>query len=93
MQLSGTLLTVQITWGQSNHNTEAFVDSGAVECFMDIQWAREWGVPLYPLEQPCYVAVLDGRPLGTGVVDTITAPLSMHVAPGEHTEHITFFFY
>ena len=58
---------------------------------MDIQWAREWGVPLYPLEQPRYVAALDGRPLGTGVVDTITALLSMHVAPGGHTEHITFF--
>ena len=42
-------------------------------------------------EQPRYLVALDGRPLGTGVVDTIIALLSMHVAPGEHTEHITFF--
>ena len=48
-QPSCTLFSVQITFlnfCQFSYNTEAFVDSGAVECFMDAHWARVWAVPI-----------------------------------------------
>ena len=63
-----TVLSVQLRWDRRSRNTQAFIDSGAIECFIDAQWAKAQGIPIYPLAQPCYVAALDGRPLGSGVV-------------------------
>lgn len=86
-----TCVTIQIKWRQSSTSTEAFIDSGAVENFMDIQWAKEHNIPLLKLETPRQIAALDGRPLGSGSIQSITEPLSVTIAFRDHSEEIQFF--
>ena len=86
-----TFLPVTLGWGKRVIKVDAFLDSGAVDCFMDSQWAGDMRIPAHPLSKPCSVTALDGRPLGTGSVTKITNLLSMQVAFGNHVERIRFF--
>ena len=67
----------------------ALVDSGAAVNLMDITLAKQLGIPTTPVAIPQPVQALDGRPLGSGRLDRITAPLIMSTQDG-HQETIRF---
>ncbi len=69
------------------HTVAALVDSGAEGDFMDIELARRWGIPIFPLAESISAKTLCGTPLTritavTGLVHLITS--------GNHTEEIRF---
>ncbi len=45
------------------HTVAALIDSGAEGDFMDIELAREWGIPVSPLAEPISAKTLCGTPL------------------------------
>ena len=67
----------------------ALVDSGAAVNLMDITLAKQLGIPTTPVAIPQPVQALDGRPLGSGQLDRVTAPLIMSTQDG-HQETIHF---
>lgn len=50
---------------------------------------RQHGIPLWDLEQPLPITALDGRALGTGSVNRITAPVRLHTVLN-HQEVVQF---
>jgi hypothetical protein len=71
---------------------KALVDSGAAGNFIDRASAHNLGIPIVPVDVPFPVHALDSRPLGSGLIREVTAPLGM-VTHGGHTERISLFFY
>lgn len=86
-----TLIPVELTVEGRRIIVEAFLDSGAVNSFMDVEWARRHSVPICSLAQPRSVRTLDGRPLGTGTITEVTEPLNMFISFGGHYEEVRFF--
>lgn len=80
-----------LSWNKQSVKVDAFLDSGAVDSFIDSRWAGDFKIPVHSLPKPCSVTALDGRPLGTGSVTKSTNLLSMRVAYGNHSERIGFF--
>ena len=83
-------IPVTISWEhQQHHPLLAFVDSGAAGNFMDLTLAKRLHLPITNLDCPLMVMALDGRPLGKGKVNQITAPVLMSIE-GDHHEKIQF---
>ena len=69
---------------------KALVDSGAAGNFIDSDLAYSLGIPIVPVDVPFLVHALDSRPLRSGLIREVTAPLGM-VSQGGHTERISLF--
>jgi hypothetical protein len=69
---------------------KALVDSGAAGNFIDRSIAHSLGTPIVPVAVPFPIHVLDGQPLGSGLISEATAPLGM-VMQGGHKERISLF--
>ena len=54
------------------NRNNAFIDMGAVECFTDAQWAKTICIPTLHITQTLIVTALDVRPLGSGIISTMT---------------------
>ncbi|KAK2885165.1 hypothetical protein Q8A73_021639 [Channa argus] len=85
-----TRLTVSTTLSYQSVSLPllALVDSGAEHSLLDASLAKQWSLPLIPLDQPLKVRTLDGS-----VVTEIshkTAPLHLLVS-GNHQEDMSFF--
>ena len=89
--ISRTFIEVELVWNQRTEKVKAFIDSGAVECFVDADWARGINLPVRSLDVVQSVTALDGRPLGSGVVKEVTDYIHMYMAPAGHAERIKFF--
>ena len=87
---SQTLIPVTLSWSQRQLHVDAFIDSGAVECFIDAQWAKKHCIPTLHLTQTLTVTALDGRALGSGIISKVTEPLVYAHSFEGHTERITF---
>ena len=72
-------------------NTHAFLDSGAVDCFVDAKWARKHSLPILSLSQTRAIVALDGHPLGCGLITQVTDSMSMTIQMGGHFEKLRFF--
>ncbi|KAK6298912.1 hypothetical protein J4Q44_G00304220 [Coregonus suidteri] len=68
---------------------KAQVDSGAAGNFMDRAFAHRIGIPLIPLSIPRPIRALGSRPLGSGLVKEVTAPVTM-ITQETHCEQVTF---
>ena len=66
------------------------VDSGTAGNFIDRSFAHSLWIPIVPVDVPFPVHALDTRPLGSGMIREVTAPLGM-VTQGGHTERISLF--
>jgi hypothetical protein len=53
------------------------VDSGAAGNFIDRSMEIRLGIPIVPVDMPFPVHALDRRPLGSGLIREVTAPLCM----------------
>lgn len=84
LTLAGT-----VSWGRFSVAVTAFVDSGAAGNLIDEDWGRAQGIPLHRLEASLPVTALGGRPLRSGMLRLITAPLNLSF--GQHQEIIQFF--
>ncbi len=69
------------------HTVAALIDSGAGGDFMDIELAREWGIPVSPLAEPISAKTLCGTPLTK--ITAITGLVHLTIS-GNHTEEIRF---
>ena len=70
----------------------AFLDSGAIECIVDINLARRNRFPTRSLPYSRPLFALDGRPMGQRYISEVTDGLSMFIKLGGHSEAIQFFF-
>lgn len=86
-----TFISVQLAWDNQTENIDAFLDSGAVECFMDTNWAKKHKLPVYQLASSRLITALDGRPLGKGIIKESTGVISMQISFNQHVEQIQFF--
>ncbi|KAI2644948.1 Transposon Tf2-6 polyprotein [Labeo rohita] len=83
-------LSALLICGEKSIRTTALIDSGAAGNFIDKDFAKANQLPLLPCVSPVAVAALDGRPLGSGRIEYITADLTLRLEPG-HQETIRFF--
>ena len=83
-----TFISVFLVWNQNKIKAKAYLDSGAVDCFIDSQWAKGLHMPIRSLPQARPIAALDGRPLGVGLVSEMTDFISMSV--DSHSEKMRF---
>ncbi|KAL0157255.1 hypothetical protein M9458_048501, partial [Cirrhinus mrigala] len=83
-------LSALLICGEKSIRTTALIDSGAAGNFIDKDFAKANQLPLLPCVSPVAVAALDGRPLGSGRIEYITADLTLRLKPG-HQETIRFF--
>ncbi|KAI2658160.1 Transposon Tf2-6 polyprotein [Labeo rohita] len=83
-------LSALLVCGEKSIRTTALIDSGAAGNFIDKDFAKANQLPLLPCVSPVAVAALDGRPLGSGRIEYITADLTLRLEPG-HQETIRFF--
>ena len=90
-QISLPFLTVILAWGNCRINIKAFFDSGAVDCLVDISWARDNFLTIHSLANSHPILMLDGRPLGSGLVSEVTKFLSMFINLDGHSERIRVF--
>ena len=65
----------------------AFIDSGADDCFIDLEFVKQAGISLTPLPQPLSVQALNGNFLDR--VTHETEPVTLTVS-GNHVENIRF---
>ncbi len=72
--------------------TVALIDSGAAGNFIDVSFAKKNSVPLVPCDPHLAVAALDGRPLGSGCIQSITEDLQLSTG-ALHTETICLFMF
>ena len=86
-----THVPVTLTWKGRRIHLMAFLDSGAIDCIVDINWARRNRIPTRSLPYSCPVFALDGRPLGRGSISEVTDGLSVFSRLGGHSEAIQFF--
>lgn len=86
-----TFLSVNLSWGKHSVTADAFLDSGAMDCFMDAQWAKKFHIPVVSLSHPHHIISVDGQPLGSGVVKERTGFVHLFNPFCEHFEHIRFF--
>lgn len=86
-----TFVSIELIGDLCRVHTEAFLDSGAVENFMDDRWAKENNLPICTLPRLQQIMPLDGRPLGSGLVKQATGIIQMNMPFAGHTEHIRFF--
>ena len=85
-------IAIQLRHVGKNHpiaSLNALVDSGAAVNLMDITLAKQLGIPTTPVAIPQAVQALDGRPLGSGHLERVTAPLIMS-SHDDHQETIHF---
>lgn len=71
-------------------DTTAFIDSGAAGNFIVAEFTKTHNIPLVPCESHLAVAVLDGRPLGSGRIQFTTEDLTLRTG-ALHTETIRLF--
>ena len=64
---------------------KALVESGAAGNFIDRSFVIRLGIPIVPVDVPFPVHALDSRPLGSGPIREVTAPLCM-ITQGNHKE-------
>ncbi|KAI2654876.1 Transposon Tf2-6 polyprotein [Labeo rohita] len=85
-------LTIQVKISFKNRElrTTAFIDSGAAGNFIDGNYAKLYDIPLLPCGSRVAVAALDGRPLGSGRVTSVTEDVTLHIGP-LHQETMRFF--
>ncbi len=72
--------------------TTAFIDSGAAGNLIDAEFTKTHNIPLIPCESQLAVAVLDGRPLGSGWIQFTTEDLTLRTG-ALHTETIRLFIF
>ncbi|KAK3565314.1 hypothetical protein QTP86_005503 [Hemibagrus guttatus] len=80
---SGLFLLAILRW------VVIFLDSGAAGYSTDKKMAHRLGLPLESMSHPLPVSTLDGWPLVSGLVVSLTAPLTLHIV--DHTERITLY--
>ena len=85
--LSNNRFPVTVSWDNQSISVGALIDSGADDCLIDHDFAKQAGIPLVPLSTPLSVTSLNGRSLGQ--VTHQTLPLSL-VISGNHRETIQF---
>ena len=85
--LSNNRFPVTVSWDNQSISVGALIDSGADDCLIDYDFAKQAGIPLVPLSTPLSVTSLNGRSLGQ--VTHQTLPLSL-VISGNHRETIQF---
>ena len=78
---------VSISWANQSLTIGAFIDSGADDCLIDLEFANQAGIPLVPLSTPLSVQALNGNHLGR--VTHQTTPLSLTTS-GNHVETLCF---
>ena len=84
-------LSVTLEWeGDSKTSLPALVDSGAEENLMDLTLAKRLNIPYVVSPSTYTVQALDGRPLGSGLIEFVTKPLKMQVGV-KHVEWCRFF--
>ena len=59
-----TVIPAVLPWGNYRAEIKAFLDSGAVDCFVDIEWACKVRLPVQSLTRSHPILSLDGHPLG-----------------------------
>ncbi len=59
----------------------ALIDSGAAGYFIDVSFSKNNSMPLVPCDSHLAVAALDGRPLGSGCIQSITEDLQLSTEP------------
>ncbi len=69
------------------HTVAALIDSGGEGDFMDIELAREWGIPVSPLAEPISAKTLCGTPLTK--ITAVTGLVHLTIS-GNHTKEIRF---
>ncbi len=80
------VVPISLRVGDQHCDTHTMVDSGASDCFIDEELARQYGLPLCPKKQPVILEVVDGRPIVSGAITHETVPLTMTVGP--HQEQL-----
>ena len=85
--LSHKRFPVSLSWDNQSLTVGALIDSGADDCLIDFDFAKQAGIPLVPLSKPLSILSLNGRFLGQ--VTQQTTPLSL-VISGNHRETIQF---
>ncbi len=88
--LSTLEVPVTIMFDNSQFDSLALIDSGAVGNFIDVNFAKAHSLPLVSCESVVAVAALDGRPLGMGHVKFITKDITLRTG-SLHTETIRLF--
>lgn len=53
------------------------MDSGIADNFLDCSRNRKCGISISQLEEPLNITALDGRPLGSGLVHHLMAPIQL----------------
>ena len=81
----GASFPVTLTWEGQSLTIPAFIDSGADESFIDLQFALKFGLPVSALQRPLPAFALNGHALGP--VTHRTQPLTLTVS-GDHVESI-----
>ena len=82
------LFPASLAWGLESLEVGALLDSGADECLIDVSLARQFRIPLEPLDTVLSAQVLDGRSLGK--ITHRTIPLSLTIS-GNHVESLQFY--
>ena len=62
------------------------VDSGAMSSFIDINFVKTHGLPLFTRDHPVEIHTVDGRPISSGLV---THESRLGLTIGQHSEKIT----
>lgn len=83
-------ITVVLTCGGKSFTTTAMIDSGAAANLIDANFARTHNIPLIPCNSVLAVAALDGRPLGSGLIQYTTEDVTLQTG-ALHQETIRFF--
>ncbi|KAI2660465.1 Transposon Tf2-6 polyprotein [Labeo rohita] len=82
--LSRCEIPAVLSFGEVTINTTALIDSGAAGNFIDAAFVAANHVPVFSCSPHVTVAALDGRPLGSGKIQHITADLTLRIAPHHH---------
>ncbi|KAI2668864.1 Transposon Tf2-6 polyprotein [Labeo rohita] len=82
--LSRCEIPAVLGFGEVTINTTALIDSGAAGNFIDAAFVAANHVPVFSCSPHVTVAALDGRPLGSGKIQHITADLTLRIAPHHH---------
>uniref|UniRef100_A0A8C5MC00 Gypsy retrotransposon integrase-like protein 1 n=1 Tax=Leptobrachium leishanense TaxID=445787 RepID=A0A8C5MC00_9ANUR len=85
------LLTMPVVLQWTNHRIpiKAMIDSGASSCFIDVDFAAKFSIPVQNKRLPINIHLIDGSSLKTGPVFRETIPLQVHIG-SKHVESLSF---
>src|ERR1700753_2640896 len=87
LQVCHMEVACEVGQGDNTVQTKAIIDSGAMSCFIDIQFCKNRGFKLIRKQKPITVEVIDGREISSGAI-THEARLCLSIA--SQTEETVF---